>query len=74
MARYSVTITKERCKGCHLCIHFCKNNVLRAADEVNQHGYYTAEAANSEECRGCSFCYLVCPDMAVEIRKEDEKT
>jgi 2-oxoglutarate ferredoxin oxidoreductase subunit delta len=73
MAQYSVKIIKERCKGCHLCIHFCRNGILRPADEVNEHGYYAAEAVKPDECKGCSFCYLICPDMAVEISKEDEQ-
>ena len=71
MASYRVRIIRERCKGCHLCIHFCKNDVLCAEEEVNAHGYFSAAVKDGADCVGCTFCYLVCPDMAVEIEKED---
>lgn len=73
MADFSVKIIRERCKGCHLCIHFCKYHVLRASDTVNEHGYYSAEAADPDQCRGCGFCYQICPDMAIEIHRKDKE-
>ena len=71
MAEFDVAIDADRCKGCRLCIHFCRHQVLAAAPEVNRHGYFCATAAHPERCKGCLNCYLVCPDMAVTIRKED---
>jgi len=72
MAAYSVHIIRERCKGCHLCIHFCEFDVLTAEDTVNEHGYFSVRALEPDTCRGCGACYAVCPDMAIEIRKKDE--
>ncbi|MFH1708829.1 MAG: 4Fe-4S dicluster domain-containing protein [Planctomycetota bacterium] len=71
MAKFTVAIDPEQCKGCRLCIHFCKHRVLAAAAEVNRRGYHCAAAEHPEQCRGCLNCYLICPDMAVTIHKED---
>ncbi len=69
MAKFSVTIREERCKGCGLCVHFCSYGVLRTKDKVNEHGYYSAEVADSSKCRGCTHCFLVCPDVSIKIEK-----
>ncbi|MFC1479022.1 ferredoxin family protein [Planctomycetota bacterium] len=73
MAKFSVKIIRERCKGCHLCIHFCEYDILKAENTVNEHGYFSAHASEPDTCRGCRSCYLVCPDMAVEIHKIDNQ-
>jgi 2-oxoglutarate ferredoxin oxidoreductase subunit delta len=74
MAVFEVKINRERCKGCHLCVHFCENDVLIAEETVNEHGYFSVKADKQKECKGCSFCYLICPDMAVEIYKKEKDT
>ena len=71
MAKFTVAIDPEQCKGCHLCIHFCKHRILAAAPEVNRRGYHCVTAAHPEACRGCLNCFLVCPDMAVTIRTKE---
>ena len=72
MAKFSVLIRRERCKACGLCLHFCKFDVLDVEKEVNSQGYLSTYVANPDNCTGCTNCYLVCPDLAIEIIKNDE--
>jgi len=73
MAAFRVEIVRERCKGCHLCIHACPHGVLAVEESVNERGYFSAYAPEPEACRGCRFCYLMCPDGAVRIYREKEE-
>jgi len=78
MARKKGTITIERelCKGCYLCISVCPDQLIAISGELNQKGYYPAEfteADNKKEdskCTGCATCALVCPDVAIEVYRE----
>lgn len=64
----AVTIEKERCKGCDLCVVACPCNVLSLQPkEVNDRGYHFAYPANEEACIGCAACAMVCPDACIEV-------
>ena len=71
-----ITIDRELCKGCYLCISVCPDNLIIISDELNQTGYYPAEFTekNGKEedikCTGCATCALVCPDVAIEVYRE----
>lgn len=71
-----ITIDRELCKGCYLCISVCPDNLIIISDELNQMGYYPAEFTeeNGKEedikCTGCATCALVCPDVAIEVYRE----
>ena len=72
MARVSkVTIEKNRCKGCGLCVSTCPKQVLAMSKEINDKGYFYAHPANPSACTGCRFCALMCPDVAICIEQED---
>ncbi len=60
-------INKEWCKGCGICVHFCPKDVL----ELNKQG--KAEAIRPEECIACKLCELRCPDLSIQIIKEQDK-
>lgn len=72
-----VIIQKERCKGCALCVVYCPRGRIKMSDELNNYGSLYAifsdlkegEDKNSE-CNSCGFCYLVCPEVAIEVRKK----
>ncbi len=66
----SVVIKKEMCKGCDLCIEYCKKNALRSSEGLNKQGYHYAEPSDEGECIGCMICTLVCPEVAVEVYSE----
>lgn len=62
----------ERCKGCHLCIHFCPCNVLQISTTANGRGYHLPEIASGKEsaCVHCQFCSLICPEFAIFSEEE----
>ncbi|MBN2060217.1 MAG: 4Fe-4S dicluster domain-containing protein [Deltaproteobacteria bacterium] len=69
-----ITIEREACKGCYLCISVCSKKVIRISDKLNQQGYYPAEFKENEGegkvCSGCSMCAIMCPDVAIEVYRE----
>ncbi len=64
-----VEITKERCKGCELCITFCKQECLSVGTEINNGGYYVVVFDKEEDCIGCGLCAEMCPDMVIKVYK-----
>lgn len=72
MARKAkVTIDRNRCKGCELCVRYCPKQVLAMSREINEKGYFFAQVVNQEACIACRFCGFICPDTAIEIALED---
>ena len=69
--RYKITIPKERCKGCELCVTFCPKKVLEMSEqrETNEKGYRFVKVVNQKICTGCINCCIVCPDVCIEIKK-----
>jgi 2-oxoglutarate ferredoxin oxidoreductase subunit delta len=70
MPKGTITIDKERCKGCGLCIAACPHQVLAYSGELNRSGYNVVRMANQDACVGCAFCALTCPDIAIEVYRE----
>jgi 2-oxoglutarate ferredoxin oxidoreductase subunit delta len=62
---------KQRCKGCDLCVKFCKKNIIEMAQEINNAGYHYAIIAddNKTKCTVCMDCAVMCPDRAIEVWK-----
>jgi len=66
--KYKIIIPKDRCKGCGLCVHVCKNKVLgMSKKKTNKHGYFFAKRVKFKNCTGCVNCAVICPDTLVEI-------
>ncbi len=61
-----MTIHKESCKGCGLCVNFCPKKALELSVETNQKGYSYA-VCDIEKCVFCTACAVMCPDSAIEI-------
>ena len=70
-AKGRITIDRERCKGCHLCLEVCPKKQIRIDEELNKKGYqpavFTGDEATENECNACTMCALVCPDVAIEV-------
>jgi 2-oxoglutarate ferredoxin oxidoreductase subunit delta len=64
--KFRVTIDKNRCKGCMLCVAFCPRNVL-AMQKTE------AKVAEPDACIGCQLCEIYCPDFAISVSKIEEK-
>jgi Predicted ATPase, RNase L inhibitor (RLI) homolog len=66
-----VTVKKETCKSCELCIAACPKGVLGLDREcVNAKGYAPATAVNEEACIACGICIVACPDVAIQVYKD----
>lgn len=69
-----ITIDRECCKGCYLCISVCPNEVITISRSLNQQGYYPVETLEKDKdgrgCIGCAMCATICPDIAIEVYRE----
>ena len=71
-ARYRVRVDPERCKGCALCLEFCRRKALVMAKGLNARGAHYVTPVAGEGCTGCLQCALMCPDAAIEIERAEE--
>ena len=69
-ARGKIVISRELCKECGLCTHFCPQKVIVQSDRLNAAGYQSAEYKDNGECTGCAVCAIVCPEVAIEVYRE----
>jgi 2-oxoglutarate ferredoxin oxidoreductase subunit delta len=66
MAKGTVVINTERCKGCAVCTAACPNKVIALSPKVNGKGYNYLEMIN-DNCTGCTNCAIVCPDGIITV-------
>lgn len=64
-----ISISKELCKGCKICVEFCPEGILRLGEEVNKHGYRVITVDDPDKCILCYNCVRYCPDFAIYIIK-----
>ncbi|MBI2438296.1 MAG: 4Fe-4S dicluster domain-containing protein [Lentisphaerae bacterium] len=67
---FRVTIDRELCKGCELCIGVCPLQLLSMTATLNRKGYHAAETSRAKECSGCLKCARMCPEAVIEIWNE----
>jgi 2-oxoglutarate ferredoxin oxidoreductase subunit delta len=68
MAKGTVVIDTNRCKGCELCVTVCPQHVLHIASVLNTRGYYPVELDDPESrCTGCGLCAVMCPDVVFTV-------
>ena len=70
--RNFVKINSERCKSCGLCVHACPKKILSIGEVTNSKGHYPVAMKEESECIGCAFCALICPDLALEVYREEK--
>ncbi len=82
MARGTVQIDSQRCKGCGLCIAACPQHVLAFSPDLNAQGYHPITLIEPmgrlaalpvdgvRGCTGCALCALVCPDTVFQVYRE----
>lgn len=64
-------LERDHCKGCGLCVEFCSRGLLRSGEDLNSLGYYAVEMTGMERCSGCGRCAVICPDLAIFVRKDE---
>ena len=62
-----ISVNRERCKACGLCISFCPKKLICFSKEPNSQGFYPIEPGSEENCTGCALCAEVCPDVVIEV-------
>jgi|YelNatPaOPRAMG01_1025707.scaffolds.fasta_scaffold28201_4 2-oxoglutarate ferredoxin oxidoreductase subunit delta len=66
-AKFRVVIYPRWCKKCGICVAFCPKNALGFDSQGVPY------LANPAECTGCELCAMMCPDLAVEVFKIEDK-
>ena len=69
----AITIIKDFCKGCGLCIANCPKKVYEVSNEMNKKGYRLPSPVHVEDCIECGLCDLHCPDFAIVVEKTKKK-
>ena len=69
MARGTVSIESDLCKGCELCTTVCPQGILQMSHEgFNARGYRPVQLIDPEgKCTGCALCALLCPDVVLTV-------
>jgi 2-oxoglutarate ferredoxin oxidoreductase subunit delta len=70
---YIITIIKDRCKGCKLCVTFCPTGTLKMSKKTNQKGYFLPHVVDISSCKGCELCFKYCPDFAIYCTEKTGK-
>lgn len=72
MARGTIFIDQNRCKGCLLCTTACPQKVMALSEDVlNALGYHPAMLADPDnKCTGCAICAAICPDVCITVYRE----
>jgi len=65
-----IEIDKEKCKGCGLCILYCKKVCIEQDPVINKKGIHPVKFAEGKgKCTGCSFCAIICPEVCIKVYK-----
>jgi 2-oxoglutarate ferredoxin oxidoreductase subunit delta len=71
MARGTITIDENWCKGCELCTSVCPKDLIKMAKHFSARGYRPATLVDPEgQCTGCLLCATICPDVAITVYRE----
>ena len=66
-----IHINQKWCKGCYLCLEVCPKKVFEKSKEVSEKGFNPVFSARPEQCTACLQCEMFCPDLAINVEKEN---
>jgi len=61
-----LTLKREWCKGCGICVAFCPTKVLIMDTD------YKCTIDNIDACIKCGLCELRCPDYAIYLKEAED--
>ena len=64
-----ITINRDKCKGCLLCVSVCPKGSIQQETTLNKKGVKPVEFKEGSTCAGCSMCAIICPDVCIEVFK-----
>ncbi len=53
-----------------MCVVVCPNNCIVISKKSNKTGYFPAQA-NNTDCTGCAACAIICPEVIIEVYRDD---
>lgn len=62
-----IYIDENLCKGCHLCVYMCYQNVYAISSDANKKGVLLPYVKFGDRCTNCGVCEVVCPDQAITV-------
>jgi len=68
---FTLSLKRDKCKGCGLCLDVCPQKVLRLSTAFNRLGCHFVEAPDHSLCTGCKRCVTICPDVVIELHRKD---
>jgi 2-oxoglutarate ferredoxin oxidoreductase subunit delta len=68
-----IFINRDLCKGCGYCIDTCPLGVIVVEEGFNKKGVFPASPAYLEKCTGCCMCARMCPEIAIEVYREENE-
>jgi 4Fe-4S ferredoxin len=75
--RYSLTLNKNKCVGCGICMEICPREaieVTRTPKTEGEEAKTPTVAINQEKCSYCGICEAICPFAALTTRINGEHT
>jgi len=66
-----IEVDENLCKGCSICVVFCRRNVYKMSDKLDKKGVHLPAPVNEEECRKCKICAIFCPELAITVIEEE---
>ena len=68
-----IEVREDWCKGCNICIDRCPVDALEESDKLNRRGVRPPKLKKENECNFCRLCELICPDLAITVKPEEEE-
>jgi len=62
-----VYVNASLCKGCNICIDFCREKVFEESTEIGSRGYFVPVVARPRDCSACMLCEHLCPELAITV-------